>query len=620
MGPASQQRRQETNSAARNNKREDSTITTAPFGGKGQSMVVDSGATSHFVRTSDNLPNMGPSNKIVNLPNGTTIQASHSARLPFNKLTERAREAHVLPDLKAHSLISVPKLADEGYITLFMEGQKGVVVYRANDITFTASNEPVLQGCRDISGLWKITTSEHGNDRATHQLNNVYDLPSTEAVIRFLHAAAGFPVKATWITAIKNGQYDTWPNLTAELVDKYFPESAATQKGHMKKQRQNVRSTKIRVLTEQSNPKQEQQRPHREVYIKIYNAHDTIYTDQTGRMPIVSNRGNRLVMVIFEVDSNYIDAEALKDSTDGSLIQAYQTLWKRITASGVIQPKMHILDNEVSVRFKAEIKKNCEMQLVTHRRNLAERAIQTFKNHFVAILSGVDESFPMPLWDRLLPQTVMTLNMLRKAKANPKISAYEYVNGKFDYNRMPLAPMGCAVQVHVSPNRRLTWAEHALDGWYLKTSDEHYRCHNVFIKKSRSERISDTVFFQHRYITNPTVTHEDKVVKALGDVKQALLNKKNSRGKEQMKALKQLDTIFGTPIKKKVTFSDGAQELDSEPRVAEAVPRVNEASIPLQLERQESQQPSSTSHYEQGQLVILGHRNENKFGRQSKCW
>jgi hypothetical protein len=167
---------------------------------------------------------MGPSNKIVNLPNGTTIQASHTARLPFNKLTDSAREAHVLPDLKAHSLISVPKLADEGYITLFMEGQKGVVVYRANDITFTAStNKPVLQGCQDISGLWKITTSKHGNESATQQLNNVYDLPSTEAAIRFLHAAAGFPVKATWITAIKNGHYDTWPNLIAELVEKYFP-------------------------------------------------------------------------------------------------------------------------------------------------------------------------------------------------------------------------------------------------------------------------------------------------------------------------------------------------------------------------------------------------------------
>jgi hypothetical protein len=63
---------------------------------------------------------------------------------------------------------------------------------------------------------------------------------------------------------------------------------------------------------------------------------------------------------------------------------------------------MHILDNEASDAFKKEIRKNCNLQLVppdTHCRNLAERAIQTFKSHFIAILAGVDPSFPMSLWD-----------------------------------------------------------------------------------------------------------------------------------------------------------------------------------------------------------------------------
>ena len=176
----------------------------------------------------------------------------------------------------------------------------------------------------------------------------------------------------------------------------------------------------------------------------------------------------------------------------------------------------------------------------------------------------------MPLWDRLLPQTVMTLNMLRKSRINPTVSAYKYVNRKFDYNRMPLAPMGCAVQVHNSTNRRLTWAEHSLDGWYLKTSEEHYRCHVVFIKKTRSERISDTVVFQHRYITNPTITPEDKVVKALGDVKQALMKEKNLQGQDQMDALQRIDAILKPTSQKRVTFQDDEQQ----PRVADTQPRV----------------------------------------------
>ncbi len=121
-----------------------------------------------------------------------------------------------------------------------------------------------------------------------------------------------------------------------------------------------------------------------------------------------------------------------------------------------MKPNMHILDNEASEAFKTEIKKNCNLQLVppdTHRRNLVERAIQTFKSHFIAILAGVDSLFPMSLWDRLVPQAVITLNLLRQANKMPSVSAYEFVNGKFDYKIILLAPLGCAVEIHESTNR-----------------------------------------------------------------------------------------------------------------------------------------------------------------------
>ncbi len=114
--------------------------------------------------------------------------------------------------------------------------------------------------------------------------------------------------------------------------------------------------------------------------------------------------------------------------------------------------------------------KNCNLQLVppdTHRRNLAKRAIQTFKSHFIAILAGVDSLFPMSLWDCLVLQAVITLNLLRQANKMPSVSAYEFVNGKFDYNKFPLAPLVCAVEMHESTNRQKTWDPHSLSGWYL---------------------------------------------------------------------------------------------------------------------------------------------------------
>jgi hypothetical protein len=242
------------------------------------------------------------------------------------------------------------------------------------------------------------------------------------------------------------------------------------------------------------------------------------------------------------------------------MIQAYRLLWARTTWNCKEKPSMHILDNEASVAFKTEIKKNCGLQLVppdTHRRNLTERAIQTFKSHFIAILAGVDPSFPMNLWDHLVPQTVLTLNLLQQSHEMPTVSAYQFVNGTFDYNKMPLAPMGCAVQIHESTNRQKTWDPHSLDGWYLGTSTKHYRWHKFVCRKTRSEQISNTVFFQHCYITWPVVTPKDQIVKALGNLTSALQQRINVRGAEEMEVLQKMNNILNS---KKVTFQDPIPE------------------------------------------------------------
>ena len=116
----------------------------------------------------------------------------------------------------------------------------------------------MLQGWREDGGsrLWRI---EHGDGHeardgvdqnnfmnaaataceckkvsVTEVAGSVYDLPSTEAIIRYLHASLGFPTKNTLLRAIKHGSLSSFPGLTASAVTKYFPESDETQKGHMR--------------------------------------------------------------------------------------------------------------------------------------------------------------------------------------------------------------------------------------------------------------------------------------------------------------------------------------------------------------------------------------------------
>jgi hypothetical protein len=64
------------------------------------------------------------------------------------------------------------------------------------------------------------------------------------------------------------------------------------------------------------------------------------------------------------------------------------------------------------------------------------------------------------------------------------------------------------------------------------------------VKQTRSERVSDTVFFKSKYITQPTLTPADVITKALQDLTQALKGKNNQQGISQMEALAKLDVIL----------------------------------------------------------------------------
>jgi hypothetical protein len=118
----------------------------------------------------------------------------------------------------------------------------------------------------------------------TKQANNAYDQPPISQTVKYDHAAAGFPVADTWIKAIKAGNYITWPTITPSTVQRHFPESDKTQKGHMKKQRQQVRST--RVLAETTDVTNVPALPKmKDMYIKIYNTTKTMHSNQADRFP-----------------------------------------------------------------------------------------------------------------------------------------------------------------------------------------------------------------------------------------------------------------------------------------------------------------------------------------------
>jgi hypothetical protein len=213
------------------------------------------------------------------------------------------------------------------------------------------------------------------------------------------------------------------------------------QKGHMKGQRKGVRSTrvkpayeiKIKPGTEDPLPKLVGIKKINDISVKIYELAEEIHTDQTGAFPVTSQQGYRHIMVGIHIDANYIFCKLMKNRTEGKIITVYQKMVGRMEIAG-LGLKHHWLDNKCSENFKKCIKKNhMTWELVPpdcHQRNIAERAIQTFKNHFVAILSRVDDRFPLFLWCHLIRPAELTINLLQQSNVVPKILAYAHVHGQ----------------------------------------------------------------------------------------------------------------------------------------------------------------------------------------------
>ena len=157
----------------------------------------------------------------------------------------------MVPALAGQSLLSGEFFSEAGYISV-CDGDE-VNLYDIRNTRIIVSEEAVLRGwfCPHTN-IWRIPIQSKVTDLKKHTLildgpngtellnllyvvpsyarmlkhieifknhrpspaeaiNNVYELPSIEPAIRYLHGAAGLPTKATWIKAIRNGSYLSWP-------------------------------------------------------------------------------------------------------------------------------------------------------------------------------------------------------------------------------------------------------------------------------------------------------------------------------------------------------------------------------------------------------------------------
>ena len=152
-----------------------------------------------------------------------------------------------------------------------------------------------------------------------------------------------------------------------------------------------------------------------------------------------------------------------------------------------IVPKHQVLDNKIYKAYKEEIlATGITFQLAlpdNHCRNIAEKSIHTWKDHFIGVMSGTVTKFLLDLWFQAITQAERQILLLSQSNVNPAISAYAYVYGPHEYNSEPFVPIVMENLVHNNPRLKKTFAEHCSKGNVLRTSFEHYCAWIMWMKE-----------------------------------------------------------------------------------------------------------------------------------------
>ena len=180
--------------------------------------IVDSGATHLYIAPT--APHVPPNTSAPQISVGTATvhvdRLSVTASLPIPQLVENFPTTGYITPSFNNILVGVRPICNADCIVLF---------YKKNVTVFSPEGNTILTGWieKEISKLWRFALRPnkdlplHQNpesNKTTILAYSAYDIPSVEALVRYMHAASGFPVKSMWLREIKRGDFEMWPGLT----------------------------------------------------------------------------------------------------------------------------------------------------------------------------------------------------------------------------------------------------------------------------------------------------------------------------------------------------------------------------------------------------------------------
>jgi hypothetical protein len=480
---------------------------------------------------------------MVHLPNSTRLRSTHTAMLKLPQLTHAGRTVRLFRDTElTFPLLSVGQFCDAD-CTAHMDKHE----MRICDPTGAC----FLRGERDrITGLYLAPLPGHGTTAPTPEggrqlpnyprhINMVIRAKTEVDQVRFGIETMGSPTTPTVIKAVAAGFLTKIPGMSLQALRRHPPDSIKTAKGHLHLNRQG------RLSTKQFTPEQVTTMMHdafpgrhptlgpgnqappgsRHILTRCIRTSRQMFTDLSGQFPFKSTSGNEYMMLMYDFDANYIHVELMTSRGAAEFARAYTNGLQFFRERGC-EPEWMRLDDEQS-RLLTAISRRCGITTQicppsNHRSNPAERAIATWKDHFISVLSTVDPDFPMEAWDKLVPQAELTLNLLRASRVNPAQSAWAALHGPYDFLRHPMAPAGTKVLVFETSTDRATWDPHGVPGFYVGPAMAHYRCYDCYVPRTKRMRTTDTVSWHPADVIMPGSSVVELLTAAVQDLSGAL--------------------------------------------------------------------------------------------------
>jgi len=492
-----------------------------PTSNTSSSANADSGTTGNYFALKDMhclrdvKPVTAEDSITVMMPDGQNIQSSYTGYLNYPHLKHNHR-VHVFKTLWG-SLLSIGELCDAGLIAVFTSENVYLVDTDTGTVVLTGDRDPETR-------LWMIAIHPISPEQEKNALNQAQKIhnaaftspPDCSAAVpesangasaqkldnsgdrvEFFSRTFSSAAESTLINAVKK-KWIQYPGITLAILQRNrhrlrTHESAA---GHLDQVHQNHKTGAPR----DSNP---DSTDDKSISILTHIYEERNHMDATGRFPVMSHAGHEYQLIMYSEGSNYIKVLPMKTRSKTSYLSAHKEGLAWFEEHGY-KPTFQRLDNETSQEFATHLRTHgIKIDLAPphmHRRNKAERAIRTWKNHFIATLAGLDPKFPMCAWNELIPQAEITINLLRQSPMHPRQSAWEAINGAYDFDAHPMAPPGTAVTIHEKPAQRKSWSKHGVPGFYVGPALQYYRCYTVWVTHTGTTRTTDTVAWHpHSY-------------------------------------------------------------------------------------------------------------------------